>query len=625
MLDALKIQIETVIELRELLDSICASDLHAARKRKMQVQIAEKEKELESYKEFKSRLIDALNEDLIDKDEFITMRDKYRRLESDCNAAIEALCAKLDELDSNDQNWLSWIEEYLKFQDLTTLTREAVVSLIDRITVYSDKRIKITFNYRSEIAYYTELVSDRPGIKKLLELVTKDAVGTIIVRDLSRFARNYLEAGHYLEFVFPAHDVRFISINDGYDSDEYGEATAGLHIAIKNLINQMYSSDISRKIKSAVDIKKLNGEFVYGTAPYGYKKGSERNKIVVDEKAAVVVKRIFSMACEGKKITEICRILNGEGIETPSVYLASVRGKYKSRSFWTYESVRNILGNRIYTGDTEPFKSHVVKVGSNHLKHISEAERIVIPDTHEAIISREDYFQAKQAVKGNVKSPAQGRASVLSSYLVCGCCGNKLVKGKKENKTFFCTSARYSPDSDCAKIRCDEEKMKNIVLRAIKQQCMMMESDIRLIRSAAKKRRSEADTLKGELRSTERLLESIRDEKMKLYEDFASGRFTKEEYLAKKDIQKEKERSTAEQITLLEEKLRSALSGQVQERNISEACGMIDMLSGVTELDDELMEKLIKRIIVFGDDSISIVWNFRNSLEEKPCTIVGKF
>ena len=126
---------------------------------------------------------------------------------------------------------------------------------------------------------------DRPGIKKLLALVDRDAVGTIIVRDLSRFARNYLEAGHYLEFVFPAHNVRFISINDGYDSDEYGEATAGLHIAIKNLINQMYSSDISRKIKSAVDIKKLNGEFVYGTAPYGYKKGSERNKIVVDEKA----------------------------------------------------------------------------------------------------------------------------------------------------------------------------------------------------------------------------------------------------------------------------------------------------------------------------------------------------
>ncbi len=167
--------------------------------------------------------------------------------------------------------------------------------------------------------------------------------------------------------------------------------------------------------------------------------------------------------------------------------------------------------------------------------------------------------------------------------------------------------------------------MKNIVLRAIKQQCMMMESDIRLIRGAAKKRRSEADTLKAELRSTERLLESVRDEKMKLYEDFASGRLTKEEYLTKKDSQKEKERSTAVKITLIEEKLRAALSGQVQERNISEACGMVDMLSGVTELDDELMEKLIKRIIVFGDDSISIVWNFRNSLEEKPCTIVGKF
>ena len=138
---------------------------------------------------------------------------------------------------------------------------------------------------------------DRPGIRKLMRLVETGRVGTIIVRDLSRFARNYLEAGHYLEFVFPAHDVRFISINDGYDSAEYGEATAGLHVAIKNLLNQMYSRDISRKIKSSVDLKKLSGEFIYGTAPYGYKKGPQKNTIVIDDEAALVVKKIFSMAC----------------------------------------------------------------------------------------------------------------------------------------------------------------------------------------------------------------------------------------------------------------------------------------------------------------------------------------
>lgn len=112
----------------------------------------------------------------------------------------------------------------------------------------------------------------RPGMSRLLNLVEQGRVRTIVVRDLSRFARNYLEAGHYLEFVFPAYDVRFISINDQFDSKAIGETTGGLELAIKNLLNQMYSRDISRKIKSAVDLKKLNGEFVYGTAPYGYKK-----------------------------------------------------------------------------------------------------------------------------------------------------------------------------------------------------------------------------------------------------------------------------------------------------------------------------------------------------------------
>ena len=121
-----------------------------------------------------------------------------------------------------------------------------------------------------------------------------------IVRDLSRFARNYLEAGHYLEFIFPAYGVRFISINDHYDSDDYGENSAGHDLAIRNLINEMYSKDIFRKIKSAVDLKKRSGEFVYGTTLFGYKKGETKNTIVVDDTAAITVKRIFKLASEGK-------------------------------------------------------------------------------------------------------------------------------------------------------------------------------------------------------------------------------------------------------------------------------------------------------------------------------------
>ena len=182
---------------------------------------------------------------------------------------------------------------------------------------------------------YSGTSMHRPGMSRLIKLVEQGRVRSVIVRDLSRFSRNYLEAGHYLEFVFPTYGVRFISINDQFDSDAVGESTGGLELAIRNLINQMYSRDISKKIKSAVDIKKLNGEFVYGTAPYGYKKGPKRNTIVIDETAAIIVKKIFLWASTGESCSDIAKQLNAEGALTPSVYLAAIGGKYKTKSVWT--------------------------------------------------------------------------------------------------------------------------------------------------------------------------------------------------------------------------------------------------------------------------------------------------
>ena len=166
---------------------------------------------------------------------------------------------------------------------------------------------------------------NRPGMQRLLSLVKSGSVRTIIVRDLSRFSRNFLEGGHYLEFVFPAYGVRFISINDHFDSADYGESTGGLELGITNLLNQLYSRDLSRKIKSVTDRKKLNGEYAFGAVPYGYQKGEQRNTIVIDQAAADVVRQIFQWASQGISITQIAQRLNASGTETPSAYLAKVR------------------------------------------------------------------------------------------------------------------------------------------------------------------------------------------------------------------------------------------------------------------------------------------------------------
>lgn len=160
VLNALRLQISAAVELGEVLGSIRANDLHAAKKRRIQLQISEKQKELEGYRDFKSRLVEALNDNLIDRDEFTMMRDKYRNLESTCSESLDALCDKLSELESADATECSWVEQYIHYQNLNELTREAVVALIDRVTVYDDKRIEISFNYRDEIVYYAGLAAD---------------------------------------------------------------------------------------------------------------------------------------------------------------------------------------------------------------------------------------------------------------------------------------------------------------------------------------------------------------------------------------------------------------------------------------------------------------------------------
>lgn len=458
---------------------------------------------------------------------------------------------------------------------------------------------------------------DRPGMKQLLAMIEAGQVRTLIVRDLSRFARNYLEAGYYLEIIFPTMGVRFISVNDGFDSDELGEDTGGLELAIRNLINQMYSRDISRKIKSVVDMKKQNGEYAFGAVPYGYKKGKEHNKIVVDEPAAKIVRRIFDWAVEGFSITQIALKLNKEHIVTPSVYLAGVRGKYKTRAFWTYDSVRNILGNRIYTGDTEVFKSHVTRVGSKRVNIIPEELRQVVPDTHEAIISRSTYYLARKTIKVTApKAPSRGWSEPLSSYLVCGCCGNRLTKGKQKNKTWLCASARYTQETECGLVRMDDQKLRDILLRAMQAQCEIFDAKVKKLRTAQKKTGADKAFFQKELKYCQRRTEHAEQGKMDLYEQYTDGRLRKEEFLARKEELSAQLADLEGQIDLLQKKLRDmdALDRDTRQRiySMEEQTGYLMS----TELTPALMKALVQKIVVYPENRLQIQWSFRDEFQQ---------
>lgn len=462
---------------------------------------------------------------------------------------------------------------------------------------------------------YSGTSFERPGMRRLLAMIDTGQVRTIIVRDLSRFARNYLEAGYYLEIVFPTMGIRFISINDGFDSQELGEDTGGLELAIRNLVNQMYSRDISRKIKSVVDMKKRSGEYAFGAVPYGYKKGEKHNTIVVDEPAAKIVRRIFDLAAKGTSITRIALTLNEEKIDTPSVYLASVRGKYKTRAFWTYESVRNILRNRIYTGDTEVFKSHVTRVGSNKVKIIPEELRQVVPETHEAVISRTTYYLARQTVKSTApKSPSSGKSSPLSSYLICGCCGNRMSKGKQKNKTWLCSSARYTRDTDCAMVRMDDQQLNDILLRAIQKQCELLDAKAKKLSAARNNVSEEQAFLRRELKTCKRVVDQAQQEKMMLYEKYTVGTITKEEFVAQKEQFAVQQENAALQISLLQRRLEDMEANAREASNVIHAIEGHTKYMGITELTPTLVKELIKEIVVYPGDRLHIEWNFRDDV-----------
>ncbi len=458
---------------------------------------------------------------------------------------------------------------------------------------------------------YSGTNMERPAMQRLLQLVTMGRVRTIIVRDLSRFARNYLEAGHYLEHVFPAYDVRVISINDNYDSANIPSYdTGGFEVAIRNLLNEYYSKDISRKIKSAVDLKKMKGEYVYGTAPYGYKKGAKKNTIVIDVVAADVVYRIFSLAASGKTITEIARLLNDEKITTPSVYLSSVRGKYKTSEHWSFDSVKNILTNRIYTGDTVPFKSHVIKVGSNRVKTIPEEEQMVIPDTHEPIISREMFYQARKVIKTNKKMRTHTDRNVLSGYIICGCCGHKLTKGKASNKNWLCATSRYTDETGCSNIRINDELLKNKLLSAIQLQCKVADAYICDVREKQLKDKSVLESLNWDMKKLERQLDESKNELMTLMEEYYDGKISKERFVEKKLLIKMGEEKLLADIEVLKNQITSIKNEMSKQFESESEAGMVVKHKSVENLDEGIMCELVRNIVVYPENVMHIQWNF---------------
>lgn len=453
---------------------------------------------------------------------------------------------------------------------------------------------------------------ERPGIQKLLSLAG-ETVNCIIVKDFSRFGRNLIEVGDYLDQIFPFLGVRFIAVNEGYDSKLGLGSCVSLDVSLKNMVYEMYSRDISEKICCVKRAKMRRGEYMGNIAFYGYKMSKvEKNKLVIDEPAAEVVRRIFRMAVEGISIMNIAVALNEEGIPSPLMYRREnhTEGGRKWRAasnttYWERDNVKRILSDERYTGCLVGHKREKIDISMKTERNVPKEEWIVVENVHDAIISKEIFEQAQAHRRkcGHRKTP-QKPYRLFRGILKCKYCGRTLVQnGSKQ--IYYCTTGKVMTDLPCADIFLNKQELEKTLLIALQTLVQLkLQSD------NVRDEEQPHDIWKKKLLECQAASNRYKTMQTMIFEDYAEGRISRKEYLSRKKEAFEKQNEAARQYR------------ELVEQSASDYCDMlfhIDKLEkyNFTKLTREMLEEFVREIRVSGKDTIEIVWKFRDGMEKK--------
>ena len=289
---------------------------------------------------------------------------------------------------------------------------------------------------------------DRPEFQRMLEDIKNKKIDVIIIKDLSRLGRNYIETGNFVEVVFPAMGVSVISVDENYKMDSldyYGSD----YVPLKNLFNDMYAKDISKKVRSSLIVKKHNGEFVGKLAPYGYiKDPKDKHKFLIDKNVSHIIKKIFDMILDGKSRKEVADFLNQNDILTPSEYLNINTNKDVTvMKKWNSEMVNSILRNENYTGTLFQGKKRKLNYRVNKKINIDKENWIVTENHHEAIINKEKFDKVQDILDRQTKVNKDGSIDILSGFLKCKCCGSNMLKRSSKGKVYYYCSNYYRKKS----------------------------------------------------------------------------------------------------------------------------------------------------------------------------------
>ncbi len=465
---------------------------------------------------------------------------------------------------------------------------------------------------------------ERPGVQELLELVREGKIGAILVKDFSRFGRDAIETGYFIERVFPLYRVRFISASDHFDSFDYNGDTGGMEVAFKLLMSEYYSKDLSKKISSAKREKARRGEAVTKNCAFGYML-DENRKMAIDPDAAETVRVIFDMYAGRKSIADIEKRLYDERRPTPAAWKKHRWKTAKTEEFrcvWQKSVILSILYDEQYICTYIAGKTRTTGVGSANRAANAKEDWIRIPNHHPAIISQElfDVVQEKLRVRGEPHrkrglGTAQRYAAVtspLKGKVVCGHCGHTMRLSCTKNAAFHCWFTRSAADAGCHKLRVLGGELEAIVSEVIfRQAAVILNRNDELSRVPASR------SSKGEA-VCDLWLNELQNRKQQLYENLVLGTTTPEEYKAQKaaiDIEIGHQQQVHDAICVQNEK--SAPSAAT----VKAARAALD-----TEmLSQELVDMLIEKILIFPGGRVEIVWKVSGFAYGMPDPVQNSF
>ena len=389
---------------------------------------------------------------------------------------------------------------------------------------------------------YSGVSLERPDFRRMEQEIKEGGINCVVVKDLSRFARNYIEAGKYQERIFPKLGVRFIAVNDGYDS-LYGDPQSdSFIIPFKNLFNDTYCKDISIKIRSSLDVKRKNGEYVGNFAPYGYKKAEgNRNALVVDEGAAGTVRLVFSLYKDGMSIQKIADRLNGTGTASPMEYKISQGVKFETMfktgacAKWSYNAVKRILTNEIYIGILAQGKTGTPNYKVRQARKKDEDEWVRVEDAVEPLVTYEDFMAVRMMLGRDMRSAAGGpENNVLSGFLFCADCGQTMVRKTVPSKNrkyvyYVCSSSKAK--HGCTTHCISAAEAEKAVLNAVRDQIgLVLDLDAALERIGRLPDAGGTFSYDAQIAKLEEEIECDMGMKLGLYESLSAGVIDREEY-----------------------------------------------------------------------------------------------